>query len=336
MLGAMVLGAAGCGTFVAERMVQAPNTYPTWVAPKARVMLGFSPKFLSNFPAEYVEVGPPTARLCYRVVEPADYQMTETSTNWMERGKRQFEFNFSATVPGKTNAWSITPRGTVVLLHGYGLAQFSMAPWAVRLAQEGWRCVLVDLRGHGKSSGKQIYYGVYETADLSSLLNQLASEHRWAGPVSVMGESYGGALALRWKTEEPRVGNAVAIAPYAVLSNAVINISHEYEGWAPRKLTDIFLNAGLKQLPAVLEVKPGELDTTTVLKRNPVRALFIAASDDHIIPLEQVRNLEALAKPGSELLVEPDSMHETVTYFFDDLVPPVVMWLERPVEKQIN
>ena len=55
-----------------------------------------------------------------------------------------------------------------------------------------------------------------------------------ARPVAAMGESYGAALALRWKTDEQRVDSVVAIAPYAVLSNAVLNIRHEYAHWFPQ------------------------------------------------------------------------------------------------------
>jgi pimeloyl-ACP methyl ester carboxylesterase len=276
-----------------------------------------------------VEVGPPAAKVCYRVVDPADYKLQESWTNWVEGGKQQFTFNFTAIVPGQTNAWSAVPRGTVLLLHGYGLAQFAMAPWAVRLAQSGWRCVLVDLRGHGKSTGDKVFYGMRETADLSQLLNRLEADGQLTGPVSVMGESYGAALALRWKTQEPRIGNVVAIAPYAVLSNAVLNISHEYAGWAPRMLTDAFIKSGLKHLPMLLQVGPDELDTTTVLARSPVTALFVAADDDKIMALADVKKLNALAKPGSELIIEPNATHEAVTYFFKDLVPPVLEWLER-------
>ena len=325
---ALVLSAAGCGTFVAHRMAQAPNSYPTWFAPKARVMLGFSPKFLSNFPAKYVEVGPPKARLCYRVVEPADYHLEVISTNWIERGEPQFEFTFHAAVPGRTNQWTAAPRGTVVLLHGYGLAQFSMAPWALRLAQEGWRCVLVDLRGHGKSTGRQIYFGVRETRDMSQLLDQLARDGELAGPVAAVGESYGAAVALRWKTQEPRLRAVVAIAPYAVLSNAVLNIARDYVSWMPEG----FIKAGLKKLPAVLQVPPDELDMTTVLRRSPVAALFVAGAADKIMPVAEVARLDKLAQAGSELIVAPKATHEAVTYFFKDLTPPVLAWLAKESE----
>ncbi|MGO9000799.1 MAG: alpha/beta hydrolase [Limisphaerales bacterium] len=319
----LALSTAGCGSFMAHRMVQAPNTYPEWFAPRAPVAVAFSPKFLTNFPKQFVDVGPPPARLCYRVVEPADYHLKVTSTNWLEHGRKQFEFTFHADLPGGPNVWTSAPRGTVVLLHGYGLAQFSMAPWALRLAQEGWQCVLVDLRGHGKSTGKRIYFGVQEAHDLSQLLDQLAHDGRLKEPVAAFGESYGAALALRWKTVEPRVCTVVAITPYAGLSNAVLNLCHEYAGWMPKTL----IKAGLKKLPAVLEIPAGKLDTTTELAQRPVTALFVAGAEDTITPVTDVEHLRALAAPGSELIVVPEATHESVTYFFADLVPPVLTWL---------
>jgi pimeloyl-ACP methyl ester carboxylesterase len=287
------------------------------------VAVAFSPKFLTNFPKQFVAVGPPPARLCYRVVEPADYHLEISSTNWLEHGRKQFKFTFHADLPGGSNAWTSAPRGTVVLLHGYGLAQFSMAPWALRLAQEGWRCVLVDLRGHGKSTGKRIYFGVQEAHDLSRLLDELAHDGRLKEPVAAFGESYGAALALRWKTVEPRVRTVMAITPYAGLSNAVLNLCHEYAGWMPK----MFVKAGLKKLPSVLEIPAGEFDTTTELARRPVTALFVAGAEDQITPVADVKQLRALAASGSELIVVPDATHESVTYFFADLVPPVLTWL---------
>ena len=87
-----------------------------------------------------------------------------------------------------------------------------MVPWAWRLAQEGGRCVLVDLRGHGQSPGKNIYWGLKESHDMSQLLDELEHQGQLAPPVAVLGDSSGAALALRWKTLDPRVGTVVAIA----------------------------------------------------------------------------------------------------------------------------
>ena len=111
-LTALLLGlcTTGCGSFMARRIAQAPNTYPTWFAPKARVALAFSDKFLTNFPAQFVNIGPPSAQMRYRVVDPADFHLTISTTNWVENSKEHFKFTFRADLPGETNAWTASPR----------------------------------------------------------------------------------------------------------------------------------------------------------------------------------------------------------------------------------
>jgi pimeloyl-ACP methyl ester carboxylesterase len=262
------------------------------------------------------------------VIEPADYNVRASSTNWLQHGQRRTEFAFRADLPARTNGWTGHPRGTVVVLHGYALAQFAMAPWALRLAQEGWRCVLVDLRGHGRSTGDRIYYGVQEVYDLSGLLDKLGRDGELQEPVAAMGESYGAVMALRWHAVEPRVRAVVAITPYAGLSNTVLNLRGQYAGWVPK----YFIRAGLKKLPGILGVPMTELDTTTVLARKPQQALFVAAADDKISPATDVEQLHALAAPGSDLIVVPGAEHETVTYYFDALAGPILKWLGRAGE----
>jgi pimeloyl-ACP methyl ester carboxylesterase len=325
LLFVLALNTGGCGTFVAHSIARSPNRYPTWFAPHAPVTLAFSPKLLTNFVDRSVEVGPPPAILYYRVVDPADYHLKISSTNWSENDQKQYEFSFRATVPGQSNAWTATPRGTVLLLHGYGEAQFSMLPWALRLAEAGWRCVLVDLRGHGKSTGKQIYFGIKETNDMSQLLDALEGDHELARPVSAVGESYGAVIALRWMGVDPRVRSVVAIAPYANFSNTVMNIRQEYADWVPK----VMVRAGIKKIPSVLGIPAGEFDTTTVLERKPVRALFIAGGDDKIAPANEVESLSSLALPDSEFIIVPDATHEALTYFFFELGPPALKWLNE-------
>jgi len=315
--------ASGCGGYAARRITQAPNRYPSWLAPQASVFLYWENVAATNIPSKYLEVGPPEARLRYRVMPAADYELELESTNRTEQGKERLDLRFKCSIPGKTNSFTQSPRGTVVLLHGYGLGEFAMFPWALRLAEDGWRCVLVDLRGHGKSTGKQISYGLHETSDLSQLLDEIDSEGQLAPPVSVVGVSYGAALALRWKATDPRVGQTVAIAPYAVLSNAVINICREYAPlmplWFPR--------AGLKHVPELLGVEPGELDPLTVVTRKPVQCLLVSPMNDKVTSPEDTQALYKALAPGSRLSMVWKSSHESVAYHFNALTPVVEDWL---------
>src|SRR5271154_4414002 len=72
LLTVLSLNTTGCGTFIAHTIARAPNLYPAWLAPHAPVTLAFSPRLLTNFVTHYVDVGPPPAWLCYRIIEPAD------------------------------------------------------------------------------------------------------------------------------------------------------------------------------------------------------------------------------------------------------------------------
>ena len=109
------------------------------------------------------------------------------------------------------------PRATIFVLHGIGDHKEDLQSWADRLTAAGYRAVLVDSRGHGRSTGQWLTYGVQESRDLSRLIDALAI----AGPIGVMGISYGAATAIEWAGAEPRVKAAVAVAPFASLREVV-------------------------------------------------------------------------------------------------------------------
>jgi len=315
---------SGCGNFAARRILQAPNTYPAWLAPKAPVELDFSEKLLTAFTNRYLKIADPAATIRYKIVPPADYQFRWT--NQVPEAGRIMNLSFSATISAesdRTNRWTAEPRGTVFLLHGYGVAGFAMLPWAFILAQDGWRCVLVDLRGHGKSTGKQIYLGMQEVTDLRALLDQIQMDEGSTGPVEVVGHSFGAVLALRWKMTDPRIDRVVAMSPYADFGNAVLNVSDEYAPWIPK----CFLRAGLRRIPQRLGADPCQLNPGCWLK--PTEALFIAGELDKIAPVNSVQTLEKIGGANSKFLVVPRAAHEPLPFFLDDLAGPVTQWLDE-------
>jgi alpha-beta hydrolase superfamily lysophospholipase len=128
------------------------------------------------------DVGPPAARLAVAVVSP-----------------------------------KLPPRATIFVLHGIRDNKENVRHFADHLSEAGYRAVLVDGRGQGRSSGDWLTYGVQESRDLSQLVDALHVD----GPVGVMGISYGGAVAIEWAARDPRVKAAVAVAPFASLRDIV-------------------------------------------------------------------------------------------------------------------
>lgn len=315
---------------MARRIAQAPNSYPTWLAPEAPVTLEFDVKTLTAFTNEFVEVQAPEAKLRYRVVEPANYEFRWT--NLIDATGQSMTLQFSAKVSNateRTNEWSANPRGTVVLVHGYGVAGFAMLPWAFLLGQEGWRCVVVDLRGHGKSTGDRVHFGNAETRDLSLILDRLQEQGRLAEPVAAVGDSLGAVIVLRWKMEEERVTRVVSMSPYADLGRAILNIADQYAGWLP----DWWIRAGIRSLPELLKVERCDLNPECWLREEGEEkgaALFVAGEKDRIAPVNEVRRLYEMAGfDRSDFVLVPNATHEGLPFMFDDLADPVVKWLNE-------
>jgi pimeloyl-ACP methyl ester carboxylesterase len=98
---------------------------------------------------------------------------------------------------------------TVVLLHGLVMDNlssfyFSLASPIARSAS----VVLYDLRGHGLSERPPTGYALADfVADLDALLDALSIE----GPVDLVGNSFGGLLALAFAIEHPARARSLAL-----------------------------------------------------------------------------------------------------------------------------
>ena len=88
--------------------------------------------------------------------------------------------------PTAIATWCVEPetaaRGTIVLLHGVRLDKHSMLPAARAFLDAGYRVVLLDLRGHGRSGGGYLTYGVDDAGDVSGVLDALESRGVALGP----------------------------------------------------------------------------------------------------------------------------------------------------------
>ncbi|WP_306204812.1 alpha/beta fold hydrolase [Actinoplanes sp. RD1] len=108
-------------------------------------------------------------------------------------------------------------RGTVVLLHG--LAADSMASWFLTLAHPlaaaGFRVLLHDLRGHGRSARPATGYRLADfVADLEALLAHWAVDE----PVHLVGNSFGGTIGFAYAAKHPSSVAALAAVESAAPS----------------------------------------------------------------------------------------------------------------------
>lgn len=123
-------------------------------------------------------------------------------------------------------AWSIRvpdAKGTVVLFHGYADRKASTLAEAVVLRSEGWKPVLVDLRGSGGSSGETTSIGFHEARDVEAAV-RFARSQSPEKPLVVWGASMGAAASLRAVgVLNLEVDGLMVEAPFATLRSAVVN-----------------------------------------------------------------------------------------------------------------
>lgn len=88
-----------------------------------------------------------------------------------------------------------TARGSVVFVGGLSNHAFGYADFEHKLAQRGWNVIGVDLRGHGRSSGKRGDFTIEMVVeDLAAAVAY--ARDRFGGAVALMGSSLGGFYAL--------------------------------------------------------------------------------------------------------------------------------------------
>ncbi|MGQ0629469.1 MAG: alpha/beta fold hydrolase [Sporichthyaceae bacterium] len=133
----------------------------------------------------------------------------------------------------------------VVFLHGLGMDNMASFYYTVAgaVAKTGTECLLYDLRGHGSSERPRTGYTMEDSvADLTALLDAVDI----TGPVHLVGNSYGGTIALDFAVENP--GRAASI----VLIEAHFNV----EGWSEQialeraRVADVVAEMGEENLQA--------------------------------------------------------------------------------------
>lgn len=321
------LGLSGCVSgMLAQKIVEAPNkTHKSWPTKGSATFERIAKTYSQTF---RISVGPPVAELAAAVLEPADYSLRygmtiETSPEGRRRPRYSADWD-----PQPRKEQAVHRKGTIVLLHGFLMGKESMMHWAVFFAQQGYRTVLVDLRGHGESSGSWITFGATEAGDLVKVMDEI--ERRGLAPegVGVMGSSYGAVMALHWAARDPRVKTVVAMHPFSDPEKAVVEFAR---GFPEAKklvggLSDATFAAAIKRAAPLAGFTWANASVTESIKRLRVPVLFYhGARDTWILPANSERLVSA-APFGSRLVRLPEDDHASLGVRLDPIALDVADW----------
>jgi pimeloyl-ACP methyl ester carboxylesterase len=202
-----------------------------------------------------------------------------------------------------------TPRGVVVLCHGYHGNRAMMLPYLDFLHRAGFAALLFDWRAHGWSGGNMATFGFTEPEDLIAALDWVQAHPELSHlPLALLGESMGASVSLLVAAvETERVKAVVADSPYARFDRAV-------EGrlrlaFGPR-VAPLVVPPARRIGEALLGVSCEQIAPLEAMERIfPRPVLLIHGQADRLIAPENSR-LIAEASPGNVTLWEvPDAEH---------------------------
>lgn len=205
------------------------------------------------------------------------------------------------------------PRATVFVLHGIRDQKSSMLGWGRRLVSEQYRAVLVDARGHGRSSGDFLTYGVVEARDLAQVLDALDAQHLLAGKVGAMGISYGAATAIAWAAADARVAAVVAVAPFESLRAVVPGYVEHFLPGVGRLIPGFVLDRAIARAGRDGGFDPAAASPLDAAARTRAEVLLIHGRADAHIPPSHSEAIHARAPDHSEIVVIEGADHLSIT-----------------------
>jgi pimeloyl-ACP methyl ester carboxylesterase len=302
---------AGCDSYVANKFVQAPNRdWPNryWAirgldAPQSELLEHHVSQQLR------LDVGPPAASLSVWIVNP----IPSPDYLFLDSGPFGYPIVRLATPPQDplSTQPAQPPRGTVFLLPGLGDGKEEMKYqfFSLGLACQGYRVILVDLRGQGRSTGDRISYGAIESRDMVQVLDALEQRGLIAGQVGAVGNSYGASVAICWAAIDPRVRGVVALEPFSSLPDAEADAGAMILGptrwmYSKEDYRDITFRMG-----RLAGFDPDRQNALFAIAHSDTPVLLIhGQSDDFLRPAHSVR-LHAAAPDHSRLILVAGADH---------------------------
>jgi uncharacterized protein len=264
-----------------------------------------------------------------------------------EFGLKAEDISFASEDGIPLRAWFIpasgVPRGTIILAHGIDGNRSDMLARAAFLVHNHYNTFLVDLRGHGESSGNYAAPGYLEARDMHGAVSYLRRRDSQTS-IAAMGHSYGAVAAIYAAAESPDIAAIIADGAFISFADmrtrATTLLSNDPERSFLARVGLRLADSRATEL-AVLPIfylrtgvwvdsrKSNALSAIPHIGRRPI--LFIAGERDEICPPENTRRMyDAALSPDKSLLVVPGATHDS-TYTTDPQLyeSKVLQFLEK-------
>ena len=153
-----------------------------------------------------------------------------------------------------------------------------------RWPDAGYRAVLVDLRGRGRSTGKYMTFGLQEAKDLSQVIDALAEKGLLAGGLGVYGISYGATTSIHLAAVDRRVRAVVAVEPFSTAREEVPHFARVMAPGVGLLIPDKTYQQSLDEAGRIAHFDPDEADAVKAIQRTSAPVLIVHGTNDWIVP----------------------------------------------------
>lgn len=200
----------------------------------------------------------------------------------------------------------------IIAQHGYKHNRAEMLNQAAILARHGYGVLLTTVRAHDFSGGTQISFGVHEMDDLDAWYNYLLTRSEIdPGRIGILGNSYGGMLAIEYAARNTGVKAVVAHSAFSSLEDTSAATVRFYTGLPPFPFVPLILGWGEREGG----FKAADIDATRwVGQISPRPIMLLQGGADSVISPDSGQRLYAAAGEPKELWFESDLGHARFDY----------------------
>ncbi len=191
------------------------------------------------------------------------------------------------------------PLGTILFLHGNAENMSTHVNSVLWLVRAGYRVVLVDYRGYGRSEGRATMAGVHADA-LAAIDAVFGMEGVDRDRVAVLGQSLGGAVAIYAVANSPHKARIKALVVDSAFSG--------YQEIAREKVGQISVLRLLRS-PLSRLVTDRYSPRLWVGRVAPVPLFIVHGDADRVVPPAHGERLYALAAEPKSLCIVPGAGH---------------------------
>jgi pimeloyl-ACP methyl ester carboxylesterase len=327
----------GCANNALTRAItEAPN-----LREKPRMLRPYRAAQLQKSDATYafalrVPVGPPAAELSVAVINPGNYKVAASV------GHGDFKDGVAPVWP--QTDWTLPaqplapPKATVIVLHGFQESKEDMIHWALYLAQHDYRAVLVDLRGHGRSTGNWVGYGAFEARDLKQVIDELARRQLVAGRIGILGISYGASVGLQLAGLDKRIEAVVAMEPFSDPRIAVKEFARAVVPGFVRGWTDQDFSIAEDRASQMAGFSWRDANVEGAVAETEAPILYLCADNDHWISPQNSQRLADMTH-GIHALETVHFQksgiedHVLFSWLLEPMAPSVLTWFDECLAK---